>query len=223
MKNKLLYGLLGAGALAGVYFYQKRNKETTLPLSNEDLDNTKPAPSSVFSSEEVENLSKQFADETIAVAKKELERLQFEPVLVTDGTDKKIIKKPQSSIFGLSKQGVLLESIKNFQFGGQKESIIIMQNLNTITKSYGNLYKMYKKSIPNFDSMTDLVLAKDLLIKILVFGDQFTPTKEEQIFMANEGGKSNKAIMMFPETFGFDIQLLNLFGGQKLKQAIGTK
>lgn len=221
MKNKnILYGLLGAGALAGVYFFQKRNKETALPLSNEDLDNTKPAPSSVFSSEEVENLSKQFADETIAVAKKELERLQFEPVLVTDGTDKKNIKKPQSSIFGSNKQGVLLESIKNFQFGGQKESII--QRLNFITKGYGNLYKMYKKSIPNFDSMSDLVLAKDLFIKILVFGEQFTPTKEEQIFIANADSK--KAIMIYPESMGFDISWLKIFSNnQKLKQAIGTK
>jgi hypothetical protein len=35
MKNKLLYGLLGAGAIAGVYFWNKNKKSKKYPIECE--------------------------------------------------------------------------------------------------------------------------------------------------------------------------------------------
>jgi len=186
MKNKnILYGLLGVGALAGFYFFNK-NKKGNNNTSNEVLiDDSKK---SAFSNEEIEKLSREFADEFVLEAKKEITNLELQPVPKTAmpiGSDKISLINAQITNY----QNDTANSQKNHKING----------LKTIVNSYGNLYKSFKKSIPNFNNLSDLIMAKNILLKTMILSGNKVKgqaTKEEQIFLANSS---------FGESIGFDM------------------
>ena len=187
MKNKqLLYGLLGVGAIVGFYFWNKNKKSTTESL----VDDSKK---SAFSNEEIEKLSKEFADEFVSEAKKEITRLELKPI------------EPKVAIQN-NTNGLSILDLENIYVKNKKDSLKNQskENLQRISNSYGNLYKSFKKSIPNFDNLSDLTMAKNILLKVTILGDnKAVLTKEEQIFLAN--AESNKNIMKFGGTVGFDM------------------
>jgi hypothetical protein len=187
MKNKnILYGLLAVGALAGFYFFNK-NKKGNNNISNEVLiDDSKK---SAFNNEEIEKLSREFADEFVSEAKKEITNLELQPVTKTAISSSS------------DKTSVLEVALINYKNDSQKKQI---DSLKMISNNYGNLYKSFKKSIPNFDNLSDLTMAKNILLKLTILGDsKAVLTNEEQIFLAN--AESNKNIMKFGDTIGFDM------------------
>jgi hypothetical protein len=206
MKNKnILYGLLGVGAIAGLYFWNK-NKKVNNTISNEVVvDDSKKSP---FTNEEIEKLSKEFADEFVSEAKKEITRIDLTPI------EPKV--EPQNNSDRLS---ILSGNLVKYRDNIAKTQT--KQNLQFISNNYGNLYKSFKKSIPNFDNLSDLIMAKNILLKLTILGDnKAVLTKEEQIFLAN--AESNKNIMKFPDTFGFDMTGVFPRGNKTEQKAIGT-
>jgi gas vesicle protein len=204
MKNKnILYGLLGVGALAGLYFWNKKGNNNT---SNEVLiDDSKK---SAFSNEEIEKLSKEFADEFVSEAKKEITRIELTPI------------EPKVEIQNNTNRLSILEnSLVKYKEGILKNQS--KERLQRISNNYGNLYKSFKKSIPNFDNLSDLTTAKNILLKFTIIGDnKAVLTKEEQIFLAN--AESNKNIMKFGDTVGFDMSDIFPRGTKTEQKAIGT-
>lgn len=161
--KKILLGLIGVGALAGLYFWNKNRKNGTNVVADMITD-TPPTTNPVFSTEVTDKLAKQYADEMVTELDKEINYLTLNPVNN-----------------GLPSQLEAMKKLKN---------------------NYGNIYLMFKKSIPNFKNTEDLNTAKNLLIKIFVYGDKgiidgrATISKDEQIWMANNQNLG--------ETFGFD-------------------
>jgi gas vesicle protein len=127
MNKKLLYGLLGVGALAGLYFWNKKGNNNT---SNEVLiDDSKK---SAFSNEEIEKLSKEFADEFVSEAKKEITRIELTPI------------EPKVEIQNNTNRLSILEnSLVKYREGILKNQS--KERLQGISNNYGNLYKSFKK------------------------------------------------------------------------------
>lgn len=203
MENKkILYGLLGVGALAGLYFW-KKNKKGNNTTSNEVLiDDSKK---SAFSNEEIEKLSKEFADEFVSEAKKEITRIELTPI------------EPKVEIQNnTNRLSILSDSLVKYKDGILKNQS--KERLQRISNNYGILYKSFKKSIPNFDNLSDLTMAKNILLKSIILGDnKAVLTKEEQIFLAN--AESNKNIMKFGDTVGFDMSDIFPRGSKAEQQA----
>jgi hypothetical protein len=134
MKNKnILYGLLGVGAIAGLYFWNK-NKKVNNTISNEvAVDDSKKT---TFSNEEIEKLSKEFADEFVSEAKKEITRIDLTPI------EPKV--EPQNNS---DRESILSGNLVKFKNEVQKSQT--KQILQFISNNYGNLYKSFKKSIPS--------------------------------------------------------------------------
>lgn len=198
MKNKILYGLLGVGAIAGFYFFNKNKKSVTNVVTDE-------AKKSGFSNEEIEKLSKEFADEFISEAKKQITNIELAPI------EPKVEVKNNFDVLTANLVKYKEDSIKTQN----------KQRLQRIANSYGSLYKSFKKSIPNFDSLADLTMAKNILLKYTILGDnQNVLTKDEQIFLANS--ESNKAIMKYPETLGFDMSDVFPKGNKVEQKKIGN-
>ena len=78
-----------------------------------------------------------------------------------------------------------------------------LEGMKKLKNNYGNIYLMFKKSIPNFKNTDDLNTAKNLFIKTFVYGDsgirdgRATMSKDEQIWIANNQNLG--------EYFGFDL------------------
>lgn len=163
MKNKkILFGLIGVGALAGLYFWNKNKKSGTNVVADA-TSTTNP----VFSTEVTDKLAKQYADEYVTELDKEINYLTLNPT---------------NSFFSL-------EDSKRRISGFQKQK-----------NNYGDIYLMFKKSIPNFKNTDDLNTAKNVLIKGLI--SRSTPlSKDEQIWIAN-----NKNL---GDAYGFDISIIN--------------
>lgn len=205
MNKNILYGLLGVGALGGFYFWNK-NKKSNNNTSNEVLiDDSKK---SAFSNEEIEKLSKEFADEFVSEAKKEITRIELTPI------------EPKVEIQNnTNRLSILSDSLVKYKDGILKNQS--KERLQRISNNYGILYKSFKKSIPNFDNLSDLTMAKNILLKFIILGDnKAVLTKEEQIFLAN--AESNKNIMKFGGTVGFDMSDIFPRGNKTEQKAIGT-
>lgn len=163
MENKkILFGLIGVGALAGLYFWNKNKKSGTNVVADA-TSTTNP----VFSTEVTDKLAKQYADEYVTELDKEINYLTLNPT---------------NSFFSL-------KDSKRRISGFQKQK-----------NNYGDIYLMFKKSIPNFKNTDDLNTAKNVLIKGLI--SRSTPlSKDEQIWIAN-----NKNL---GDAYGFDISIIN--------------
>jgi hypothetical protein len=208
MKNKkVLYGILGLGAITGLYFWNKNKKGNNTISSEVVVDNSKK---SVFTAEEVDKLAKEFSDELITLAEKEIVELELQPILkesIVDTNDRTLILN-----------SALLNYNTNMV---NREKAGKINMLKGLSKSYGNIYKMFKNSIPNFDNLNDLIMAKNIFLKKLILGDSKARnmvTKEEQIFLAE--AESNKAVMKYPETIGFDTKLLPILSSNQIKTAM---
>lgn len=183
MKNKnILYALLGIGAIAGFYFWKKKKMpKTSSETKSNVVDNT------AFSKEETEKLAKQYADDFVNQAKMNLQQLSLQPL-------------PKVEQKGNSREEILTSSL-----GAERQKIVRQQLLNKLNKfsnSYGEVYLMFKNSIPKFKNIEDLNLAKNIFIKNIM-SDNLSKdelTKEEQIFIANNSNLG--------QDFGFDTSLL---------------
>ena len=175
MNNKNL--LIGAGVLAigGLYFWNKnKNKSQQSNVSNK--------VDSAFSNEDIEKYAKQFSDEYVLALDK----------IIKDLTLNANIKVPTTLDTRLD---ALNSSIVEYR---KQEKLRQIDAYKKLKNNYGNIYLMFKTSIPKFKSVTDLMMAKNLFIKSN--DKSAVPTKEEQIWMANNQNLG--------ETFGFEISII---------------
>lgn len=200
MKNKkILFVLIGVGALAGLYFWNKNKKSGT----NVVADATSTTNTNL-SAEATDKLAKQYADELVNELDKEISYITLNPVKNVADTN-----LPTNN----DKMSILANTLSQYR---------TEQNLNNLKKlknNYGNIYLMFKKAIPNFKNTDDFVTAKNIFLKMIVYGDKgisdgrTTITKDEQIFMANNQNLG--------ETFGFDTSFI--YPDKQIKTAIGSK
>ena len=189
MNNRNL--LIGAGGLAilSLYFWNKnKNKSKQSNISNE--------VNSAFSNEDIEKYAKQFSDEYVLALDKIINDLTLDSNMKIATTLDTRLDTLNSSLFDYRKE----EKIRQ---------IVAYKKLKN---NYGNIYLMFKKSIPKFKSVTDLMIAKNLFIKGQ--DKNAVPTKEEQIWMANNQNLG--------ENFGFEIQIIRP-ESQQIKTPVFTK
>jgi hypothetical protein len=204
MKNKkILFGLIGIGALAGLYFWNKNRKTGANIVAD--------ATSTNLSAEATDKLAKQYADEMVTELDKEISYITLNPV---KNIDQRI------TLLNDEKTSVLANALSQYrteQTQSMNESNI--NNFKKLKNNYGNIYLMFKKAIPNFKNQDDLNTAKNLFIKLIVYGDKAvrdgraTITKDEQIWMANNPNLG--------ESFGFDTSII--FPNREIKTAIVSK
>jgi hypothetical protein len=204
MENKkILFGLIGVGALAGLYFWNKNKKTGKNVVAD--------ATSTNLSAESTDKLAKKYADEMVTELDKEISYITLNPVKKIDQT---------ITLSNDDRTSVLENSLIQYRTGLSQSSYDeLLNNLKKLKNSYGNIYLMFKKAIPNFKNQDDLNTAKNLFIKLNVYGDKgvrdgrVSITKEEQIWMANNQNLG--------ESFGFDTKIIR--PNQEFKTAIGTK
>jgi len=204
MENKkILFGLIGVGALAGLYFWNKNKKTGTNVVAD--------ATSTNLSAESTDKLAKKYADEMVTELDKEISYITLNPVKKIDQTIT-LSNDDRTSVLGnalIKYRSGQIESMNEYK----------LNNLKKLKNSYGNIYLMFKKAIPNFKNSDDLNTAKNLFLKLAVYGDEgvsngrISITKDEQIWMANNQNLG--------ESFGFDTKIIR--PNQEFKTAIGTK
>lgn len=206
MKNKkILFGLIGVGALAGLYFWNKNRKTGANIVAD-----TTSTTNTNLSAEATDKLAKQYADELVTELDKEISYITLNPIKNIDQT----ITLPNDE-----KTSVLANALS--QYRTEQTQSINESNLNDFKKlknNYGNIYLMFKKAIPNFKNQDDLNTAKNLFIKLNVYGDKgvrdgrVSITKDEQIWMANNPNLG--------ESFGFDTSIV--YPNRQIKTAIAS-
>lgn len=204
MENKkILFGLIGVGALAGLYFWNKNKKTGTNVIAD--------ATSTNLSAESTDKLAKQTADELVNEIDKEISYITLNPVKnITETT------LPTNN----NKETILENALIQYKTGqSQSMNEYNLNNFKKLKNNYGNIYLMFKKAIPNFKNTDDFVTAKNIFLKMVVYGDKgvrdgrVSITKDEQIWMANNQNLG--------ESFGFDTSII--FPNRELKTAIVTK
>jgi hypothetical protein len=170
MNKNILYGLLGVGAIAGLYFWNKKTK-SKMPISNDV--NKKNQDGSSLTNEEIDKLSKEFADEINLEAKKELEKIS--------------LLKPQTKIQqvnGSDRQSQLQNSLMIFRNNlnvsdyNRKKAFLEKIILNNQI-----IYENLKKSIPKSKNLNDLITAKNMWIKYFILEKEGNPSEQEKIFL----------------------------------------
>jgi len=207
MKNKkILFGLIGIGALAGLYFWNK-NRKTGANIVADATSTT----NTNLSAEATDKLAKQYADELVTELDKEISYITLNPVKNIAETT-----LPTNN----DKMSVLENSLIQYRTGlSQSMNESNLNNFKKLKNNYGNIYLMFKKAIPNFKNTDDLNTAKNLFIKLNVYGDKgirngrVSITKDEQIWMANNPNLG--------ESFGFDTSII--FPNRELKHGIVSK
>jgi hypothetical protein len=201
--KKILFGLIGVGALAGLYFWNKNRKTGTNVVAD--------ATSTNLSAEATDKLAKQYADELVNELDKEISYITLNPVKNVADTNLPINN---------DKMSILANTLS--QYRTEQTQSMNESNLNNFKKlknNYGNIYLMFKKAIPNFKNQDDLKNAKNIFLKMVVYGDKgvrdgrATITKDEQIFMANNQNLG--------ENFGFDTTII--FPDREIKTGIVSK
>lgn len=204
-KKKILFGLIGVGALAGLYFWNKNKKSAT----NVVADATSTTNTNL-SAEATDKLAKQYADELVNELDKEISYITLNPVKNVADTNLPINN---------DKMSILANTLS--QYRTEQTQSMNESNLNNFKKlknNYGNIYLMFKKAIPNFKNQDDLNTAKNLFIKLNVYGDKgvrdgrVSITKDEQIWMANNPNLG--------ESFGFDTSIV--YPNRQIKTAIAS-
>lgn len=175
MNNKNL--LIGAGALAilGLYFWNKNKNKSQQSINTNAVNST-------FSNEDVEKYAKQFSDEYILALDK----------IVKDLTAEANTKIPTTLDTRLD---ALNSSLVEYR---KEQTLRQIDAYKKLKNNYGNIYLMFKTSIPKFKSVTDLMMAKNLFIKAQ--DKKAVATKEEQIWMANNQNLG--------ESFGFETSII---------------
>jgi len=206
--KKILFGLIGIGALAGLYFWNKNRKSgTNLVTDATSTTNTN------LSAEATDKLARQYADEMVTELDKQISYITLNPI--------KNIEQTTLSTNSNNKERVLENAIIEYKTSNysQLRNQELLNNLKKLKNNYGNIYLMFKKAIPNFKNLDDLNTAKNLFLKLSVYGDEgvrtgrISVTKDEQIWMVNNQNLG--------ESFGFDTTIV--FPDRQLKTAIITK
>jgi hypothetical protein len=148
------------------------------------------------------------ADELVTELDKEISYITLNPVKnVADTT------LPTNN----NRENILENALIQYKTGQTQSSYDeLLNNLKLLKNSYGNIYLMFKKAIPNFKNTDDLNTAKNLFLKLAVYGDKgvrdgrVSITKDEQIWMANNQNLG--------ESFGFDTKIIR--PNQELKTAV---
>lgn len=185
MENKKL--LIGAGVVIAGYLLWKKIQKDTLKKREENLSQlsqqdtkTTSESKSVLSDEAIEKYAQKSADEFVSAVDRKINKLTLQPV-------EKFEKTSDSKLDSLN------QTLIQFR---QEQNALQIQDLKMLKNNYGNIYLMFKKSIPKFKSVVDFTYAKNLLIKQI--DESSLPTKEEQIWMANNQNLG--------ENFGFDTE-----------------
>jgi hypothetical protein len=206
--KKILFGLIGVGALAGLYFWNKNRKSGTNIIA--DATST---TNTNLSAEATDKLARQYADEMVTELDKQISYITLNPIKNIEETT---LPKNSNDREGVLENALIKYKTSNYY---QLRNQELLNNLKLLKNSYGNIYLMFKKAIPNFKNLDDLNTAKNLFLKLSVYGDEgvrtgrISITKDEQIWMANNQNLG--------ESFGFDTSII--FPNRELKTGIGTK
>ena len=206
--KKILFGLIGVGALAGLYFWNKNRKSGTNIIA--DATST---TNTNLSAEATDKLARQYADEMVTELDKQISYITLNPIKNIEETT---LPKNSNDREGVLENALIKYKTSNYY---QLRNQELLNNLKLLKNSYGNIYLMFKKAIPNFKNLDDLNTAKNLFLKLSVYGDEgvrtgrISITKDEQIWMANNQNLG--------ESFGFDTKIIQ--PNQEFKTAIGTK
>jgi hypothetical protein len=194
MENKNI--LIGAGVVIAGYLLWKKSQKDTLKKREENLSQlsqqdtkTTSESKSVFSDVAIEKYAQKSADEFVSAVDRKINKLTLQPVEKVETTND-------------SKLDQLNQTLIQFR---QEQNALKIQGLKKLKNNYGNIYLMFKKAIPKFKSVVDFTYAKNLLIKQL--DESSLPTKEEQIWMANNQNLG--------ESFGFDTEGITPQSGKK--------
>jgi hypothetical protein len=206
--KKILFGLIGVGALAGLYFWNKNRKSGTNIIA--DATST---TNTNLSAEATDKLARQYADEMVTELDKEISYITLNP--------QKSEPSQTKFSFNDNKADVLVKTLENYRLEQQLGLLgeNKLNNLKRLKNNYGNIYLMFKKSIPNFKNTDDLNTAKNIIIKMYVYGDEgirngrVSITKDEQIWMADNQNLG--------ESFGFDLSPIET-GRKKIPNAVAT-
>lgn len=177
MKNTNI--LIGAGVVIVGYLLWKKRQENSTQLSQQDTKTTSESKS-VLSDVAIEKYAQKSADEFISAVDKKINNLTLQPV-------EKVEKTSDSKLDQLNQNLFLFR---------QEQNALKIEDLKRLKNNYGNIYLMFKKAIPKFKNIVDFTYAKNLLIKQI--DESSLPTKEEQIWMANNQNLG--------ENFGFDTE-----------------